>query len=436
MIQRSMFHETIYDQYEREGFDYNSPRLEDVTFKNGLDEPAHGWFRLTPSYSPELVRHLFETLDCRGSTKVLDPFIGKGTTSIEGKRQGIPTIGVEINPVLQLASKYSLSWNVEPGDVASSLDRVIEHCTSEIERASNYSIEDYSFSEDLKIPRIYNVYRWWRERVLKELLILRRHVLAEQDPVISQLFWVALTDASLECANIHRNHPTITFDDNHTRVIEPLGTFSTKVERIITDLASLPQNDATVSASILLGDSTRISEYVSEPITRLITSPPYPNRFSYVHQTRPQLFFMGLVDSAGDATEIDLGSIGGTWGRATSNLQRSIVEPKQDIADILAPIVKELRPRHNLLCNYAVKYFNMIDDHIEDLATVVGEGFRGAYVVGNSRLSGVDVFTDIILARIFEGRGFRVDKMLLLRKRGGRKRLHETAVCISSSRAT
>jgi hypothetical protein len=64
------------------------------------------------------------------------------------------------------------------------------------------------------------------------------------------------------------------------------------------------------------------------------------------------------------------------------------------------------------------------------LAQSVQSNFRGAYVVGNSRLSGVEIYTDVILGQIFEACGFHVDNILILRKRGGRQRLFETAIGI------
>ena len=83
------------------------------------------------------------------------------------------------------------------------------------------------------------------------------------------------------------------------------------------------------------------------------------------------------------------------------------------------------------MCNYATKYFNMMDDHIKELRTRVNKGFRGVYVVGNSRLSGVEIYTEIILGRIFEKQGFNFDKVVVFRKRGGKKNLYETGVIVS-----
>lgn len=57
----------------------------------------------------------------------------------------------------------------------------------------------------------------------------------------------------------------------------------------------------------------------------------------------------------------------------------------------------------------------------------------GRGLVGNSRLSGVDIFTDILLGKIFEKNGFAVEQILVLRKRGGKKKLYETAICVKKA---
>jgi len=81
-----------------------------------------------------------------------------------------------------------------------------------------------------------------------------------------------------------------------------------------------------------------------------------------------------------------------------------------------------------LMCNYATKYFLDLERHLRSLRPMIARGARCAYVVGNSRLSGVEIYTETILARLFQLTGFEVERIILFRKRGGRKRLYETAV--------
>jgi DNA modification methylase len=245
---------------------------------------------------------------------------------------------------------------------------------------------------------------------------------------------LAVNKASLDCANIHRNHPTITFDDDHQRNIDVYFEVVENLKAIKNDLLSLNENELKYSKknSVMLGDSTSdLESKITCDIDFVITSPPYPNRYSYIHQTRPQLHFMELLEDIKEATEIDLNTIGGTWGRATSILQSELISVPNEIMRHLS-YYEELKDKSVLMCNYATKYFIDLSNHIRALKKVVRNGFRGAYVVGNSRLSGIEIFTEAILGRIFEQEGFYVEKIISFRKRGGRQRLYETAVCVRS----
>lgn len=429
--QLHLFEVALKTYHQTAPFPSRAVDIGDVTFLEGQKEPVHRWFRLTPSYSPALVRFLLKHLECSRTTLIVDPFLGKGTTLIETKQRGLPAVGVEINPLLKLAAEYALTWEVNEAEFEAFARSQLSRIRAAITQHRQESLEKVVAVYNLRLPAIHNIFRWWRPQVLKDLLLIRREVFSIEIVAYKQLFWLALAVCALDCANVHRNHPTITFDDDNTRPIDALHDFEEKIRQIIDDLRSLALlNKGFGQTSVILGDSVRIADYVSQ-VDRVITSPPYPNRFSYVHTTRPQLFFMEIFNAAHQSADLDCQSIGGTWGRATSELYTAHLEPEAAIASILQPLSFELQQRSQLMRNYVVKYFNMLYQHVESLRKVVRSPFRGAYIVGNSRLSGVEVHTDALLARIFEQCGFRVDEILILRKRGGRRKLFETAVCVS-----
>ena len=165
------------------------------------------------------------------------------------------------------------------------------------------------------------MFRWWKEYVLKDLIICRQVASQKKYSSIYNYLWLAINKACLDCANIHRNHPTITFDDNHKRTINAFYEIENNIKIIKDDLYSLSTKELSFSklGSIIVGDCTSdLNRQINRPVDFIITSPPYPNRYSYVHQTRPQLYFMEILKNIRQATEIDLQAIGGTWGRATS----------------------------------------------------------------------------------------------------------------------
>lgn len=422
--------EDYLEAYHQEGLAYEFVDISDVTFKAGLSEPVHSWFRLTPSYSPELVRFFINYLECNPNHQILDPFNGKGTTIIECQKLNYSSMSVEINPLLYYVTEKSLKWEYDVLKLEKAF-RKIQKDFEKIKAASrNLSVEEFERKYNVSIPRIHNPFRWWKKDVLKELLILKQLV-RELDSEFAAPFEIATTVIALDCANIHRNHPTISFDDNHNRNIRVWLEFESKFNSILNDIKIVQSFSKNAQAKVVLGDSTEIEKFVDgKKFDRVITSPPYPNRFSYIHTTRPQLFFMEIIKDANEATEVDLKAIGGTWGRATSILEKEFLKPNEGIEDCLT-YINELLPKSLLMCNYATKYFNMMHDHIKSLKQVINKGFKGVYVVGNSRLTGVEIHTEIILAKIFQKEGFTFDKIAIFRKRGGKTKLFETGVCVS-----
>jgi hypothetical protein len=412
---------------ERNSFRMDEVDIGDITFLAGQAESVHRWYRLTPSYSPGLVRFFFREFEIGGESLVLDPFSGRGTTAIECQKQGVKAVGFEINPLLQRVGAYSLTWHQH---ARSLFDGYLASVLNMIEKYEKSSVEEVSNSLALPIPDIHDVFRWWKPDVLRDLIIAKACARDARFKPLERLLWLALTETNLACANIHRNHPTITFDDDHKRVIEVYPELRRELLEIAEDVCALTpeQISRSDSAEVRLEDSCSPRRPMAPAsVTHVITSPPYPNRYSYVHQTRPQLHFMEVVTTRRCATDIDLKTVGGTWGVATSMLMKTLIQPP----DLVRPALSywdALSRKSVLMCNYATKYFLDLERHLRSLRPMLARGARCAYVVGNSRLSGVEIYTETILARLFQLTGFEVEKIILFRKRGGRKRLYETAV--------
>ncbi|WP_249094375.1 site-specific DNA-methyltransferase [Argonema galeatum] len=434
--QLSLFPESCVDEVfetnvKRHRYELQEIDIGDITFASGQNESIHRWYRLTPSFSPSLVRYFFNYFEVGDNSLVLDPFSGRGTTVIECQKRGIPAIGLEINPLLQRVGEYSLIWRQ---DSLGLMNDFTETLKGELSAFAGKNVEETASAFDTTIPNIHNVFRWWKPDVLRNLIVARQIALRSEFYSVREYLWLAVNNASLDCANIHRNHPTITFDDQHNRSINVFDTIYLRVSEIAADICSLSVaqlNNNSLGRIELWNSCCSLANNhpCYQNVTTVITSPPYPNRYSYVHQTRPQLHFMEVIRERNEATEIDLNTIGGTWGKATSNLMKSLIVPNDDILELL-DYFPLLRERNILMCNYATKYFLDLHEHIQRLRQFVYKDFSGAYIVGNSRLSGVEIFTEVILARLFEMNGFKVEKIIVFRKRGGRKRLYETAVIV------
>jgi hypothetical protein len=95
----------------------NPPSCELARDTNKLrdeDRAVHDWYRFVLSFPPHLVRKYLEKFAVGRNSMVPDPFCGTGTTLVECKKLGIPSAGIEANPVAAFASGVKVDWGSTP----------------------------------------------------------------------------------------------------------------------------------------------------------------------------------------------------------------------------------------------------------------------------------------------------------------------------------
>ena len=399
-----------------------------VTFKSGMKEPIHRWFRLTVSYSPELMRLVFDRLGVQDDSIILDPFAGAGTTLIEARKRGVHSIGVEINPIFIRVLESTQLCDISPSDFIDSWGKIDKIAEEKFALFDTISLEDID-ENHTPLPTIHNLHRWWRDDVLKHLLAYRTALESVTDEEIRQLLELALISIVIDVANIHRGHPTLTFTDRSADFIDVASELRGRVNSIHEDLISTAPKGPR--SKIINTNSKSLPPL---DVTHVITSPPYPNRYSYVWETRPQLFFMRIFTKAVESGDLDCETIGGTWGKATSKLDGEPIELVTDTLRIsLGPQLNEIEKESMILRNYVAKYFNDMNEHLRSLSNTCKDDVKLAYVVGNSRIKGVEIYTDIILADIMNDHGFTPKERIVLRKRLGRANLYEIVLVAERS---
>lgn len=412
----------------KEVVSYNHIPVKQSTFKAGLAAQVHRWFRLTPSYGPDLVREMLCKLKCARSEVVLDPFSGASTTLIESAFEGYDSYGFEINPFLYWVGKTSVNWNIDPFALQNDLLDIIDNFKSDATKIKFSNLDE----NGLHIPKIHNPLRWWRKDVLTHILILKRAIhnlsktQANKDFFLLGLAGVLVPDLT----NVTLGRLQLHFIERDNDEIDVISTFKHHVDRMIADLNDISELKDTGTAKIFNANSLLLDDVTLEKeISCVITSPPYPNRYSYVWNTRPHLYMLDFFSTAKEASDLDKETIGGTWGTATSILGKGVIEGVFPFfEESITPVVSKIRHEDNLMANYVMKYFNLLATQISVMDRLPQKNLRCAYVVGNSRVKGVYVETDVLLGKIFSGLGYKINSIERIRKRNSGKDLHESIV--------
>lgn len=401
---------------------YNKIPSKKATFKSGLAAPFHRWFRLTPSFGDDLVRTMLDRLNWREGEVVLDPFSGAGTTLIECKIQGIDAFGFEINPFLHFVCRVCINWSLNYQTLQEAIAFVEDHFFK--------SRNNPDFVATLQKPTISSIERWWREDVLNDLLLIKNAIQKLPQPEYRDLLLLALAAVLVpDLTNVTLGRLQLHFIDRSKHVMEAWPTFSAHAKQILSDVKSQLQERHISKAIVFHTDSRSPNAPPDYKAHCVITSPPYPNRYSYVWNTRPHLYFFDHFHVPKQASDLDKITIGGTWGTATSVLAKGTIAPfNEAVKNSLGSIHEEIRTEDNLMANYVVNYFNELTKQILAMRPYLASNARLAYVVGCSRIKEKFVETDVILAKIFEGLGFVVDSVERIRKRNSGKDLHESIV--------
>lgn len=400
--------------------DMKIKQRSDYTFKYNQKLGRHGWLRLTPAYSVKLVKEIIDNLP--EDSVILDPFSGTATTGLVAAEYGIPAHCLDINPFLIWLGNckcrnYSSS---EIKELQISISQVFIKC-KQIIAADNW------------LPNIYNIKRWWCDRTLKILGALRQALVNEfgepRDNHVSSLAWIAFCRLIIETSSAAFNHVSMSFDNKVTTFdIEQIESLYLDILEAIIQSAG---ENLSGNSSVHFVDSREPTSIGGFQYSHIITSPPYPNRISYIREVRPYMYWTKFLDTAREAGELDWKAIGGTWGIATSRLQHwesNGIELPESLKAVVSDILQTKEKNALLMGNYVCKYFYDMHLHFQNLRPRLKNGAVLSYIVGNSSFYGVQVHTEQLLEDSLRSLGFTNIGSKIIRKRNSKKELFEYCV--------
>jgi len=404
-------------------------RRDHLTFRGNVALGRHGWLRLTPAYSLRLVQEL---LKHSGPDEfVLEPFSGTGTTPLACASLGIRCHAVDINPFLVWLGNLKL---MRFDDAAA---RAVKSAAARI--ADNAREPDAAAWK----PDLHQIEKWWDAPTLHALAALCdgiRNPSRERADHVRDLLSVAFCRVMIQSANVSFGHQSMSFkkkgddvglvEETPARIAARLAdAFVTAAGEVADSLSVEPP---VTDCRVFLGDSRDLPTVLSASgakYTAVITSPPYPNRMSYIRELRPYMYWLGYLSDGRAAGELDWRAIGGTWGCATSMLNTWTPNGHGEIPfQHFDRIIHDIGQGHALLGRYVHKYFEDIKGHILGLKQLLVPGARCHYIVGNSKFYETMLPVEGIYAALFEDAGFVDVSVETIRKRTSKKELYEFIV--------
>ncbi len=411
-----------YATQDRGQAELNRPYNEDL--------PVHEWYRFVLSYPPHLVRDFLQRFRMTPTSRVLDPFCGTGTTLVEAKKYGIPSVGLEANPVVQYAAHAKTDWSAHPQELTEHAQAVAAEALRHIDDTSlevppllidKKSEVLSTLPPDLKHLIITDSIS---PRPLHKALTLLAAIETLRDNRFYNYERVALAKQLVSNISNLRFGPEVGVGKiKHDMAV--VGPWLEGVQAMAADLDAVRVNQ-NVPAIVYLGDARQIGN-ILEPasVDAVITSPPYPNEKDYSRMTRLESVLLGFLTSKEELRRHKQSFL-------VSNTRNAY---KADDADLYVshnPRVQELAAAieakrielgktsgfERLYARVVKLYFGGMAQHLETLKPKLRPGARLAYVVGDqASYFRILIQTGELFAEIARDQGYMIEGIELFRTR-------------------
>lgn len=386
------------------------------------DSAVHRWFVFSHSYSHTLVEKLIETWGLEPGDRILDPFVGAGTTLVVAKDRGISAVGIDVSPLATLVSKVKVAqydpdelledWRAVRGRLSRRPPRTPPPDSALVRRAFTPS-----------------AWRW--------LLALREAILTVSRQDHREFFQVSYLRAMREVCRAQSDGGWLRWTRSRPSGEDLVQRMDRAVASMVSDIRARPFGERSGSRWEVIQGDARVLPTTLGKVSAVICSPPYPNRHDYSRVFAPELLLTFC-----DETKLK---------ELRYNSFRSHVEakvPSHSTEEFVAPpkLARTLRQ----LAKAPVtdrRVLPMIEGYFQDCFLLLKalrphllKGGRLAFVVGNVRHAGVMIEVDEFLGQIAVELGYTREESWVIRFRGnsaqqmgyfGRTPARETVVMLT-----
>jgi len=350
-----------------------------VTFIPNKRLPIHDWFYFKEGFSRDFVMMMIDWFGIGGGDWILDPFCGVGTTLLSARERGVNSVGVDVSPLFAFVSQAKL----------------LDYDPEELKRASSGIFSRGFVRPDLKgvdplVRRAFSKY------ALEDILFFRTQIEGIGEPGVRGFFTLALMNAAMKSSYALKDGAVLKF---YKRPVPPFRKFYRRVvKRMMRQLVELDLKGS--KAIVKVGDARRLDFLDDESFDAIITSPPYLNKIEYTKvYAIEQSLFLGTTK----------------------------VDPVRSYIGLDVKDVEDILPGHDL--PYIAKaYFHDMDAALGEMYRVLRNGGRIAIVVAGGVFKDRVIESDLLLAGLGEGIGFKVEKAWAVNKRmatSGRTKIGE-----------
>lgn len=396
------------------------------------DKAAHEWYRFVLSFPPHLVREYVTRFDLGAHHRVLDPFCGTGTTIVECKKIGVPSVGVEASPMAHFAGQVKVDWSPDPQGLIEHAYHIAE-LVVKVLRAEGIEDEEIFVAANEHVAPLRTLVPSSFDLLLTnsisplplhKTLVLLEVLEQQRDERYYYHERLALAKALVSSiSNLHFG-PEVGVGPAKTDA-PVLAPWLVGVRGMADDLRILRSMN-TVSAMVHQGDARYLGQMIGpNSIDAVITSPPYPNEKDYTRTTRLESVLLGFIhdkqELRGLKKDLVRSNTRGVYKDDDDDMWIAEHQEIQRVAEQIEARRIELGKTsgfERLYSRVTKLYFGGMMRHLSELRTVLRPNAHLAYVVGDqASYLRVMIRTGQLLADIAQSLGYELVGIDLFRTR-------------------
>lgn len=363
---------------------------------------THDYHRYPAKFIPQLVEKLIDQYIHTKEAHINDPFMGCGTTIVTAVSRGFEASGTDINKIAYLITKVK-STPIEP----KYLDRKINQFLLSLKFLDEKQKSLFDGNIEPLIPQknIDRINYWFAEENKNELGKILRVIYSEDDEAIRDFFLVAFSHILKSCS-IWLQGSTKPTRDLNKKPIKPYVALRKHLKRMQSGnevfynvVPKNVRNNLKEYLNIKINDARNQPE-PNNSVDLIVSSSPYVTSYEYADLHQLSTIWLDLADGL---MEYKKEFIGTSYKK---------YEDKELKSKIAKDIVSEMSDKNRKMAKEIEAFFIDMQEVFDESFRILKRGGRCCYVIGDTKLKGVDILNAEVFAESLQYSGFKFDRVI------------------------
>lgn len=360
---------------------------EEISFPSSRDVQEYGnrIYNRYPARSIFLVPRAILANKTDAGIKVLDPFMGSGTTAVETVISGNNPYGLEMDPFAKMVAEVS--------STAFSYDEI-----SRIESLAKSLQKNWKRYAAYETPNLQGIERWFKDEDFIQLLQLRKAIEIIIPEEFKKFFLVTFADAIKPVSLMERQSLKPYISTKFPKETKSVGdSFSYSFEAHLSALKEMASAQKSRKDIYWIGEDATDFHYCGNDIDIAITSPPYINALDYTRCIKIESALCGTIDDA-SANHLRQMQVG--------HERRRNQDISNYVTNLFSPYYALIAQLDLMRAKTCLAYFNDIYKNLGCVFNSLKQKGEYHVIIGDNTIKGVDIPTHDIIRQMALSIGF------------------------------